>query len=143
MSTFNKPTAGFWVISIVALIWNAMGVNQYLQQAYQTDTFKAMYTEEQLTMIQNAPTWATAAFAVAVFGGLLGCIMLLLKKKFAKTLFLLSLIGIIVQMIHNVFMTNAMEVYGPGAIIMPLMVMTVGIFLIWFSKKAIAKGWLS
>jgi hypothetical protein len=142
MSTLNKPSMGFWIISIVAFIWNAMGVNHYLQQAYQTDSFKAMYTEDQLAMIQNAPTWVTAAFAVAVFGGILGCIMLLMRKKIAKTLFLLSLIGIIVQMIHNLFMTDAMESYGPGGIIMPLMILIVGVFLLWFSKKNIAKGWL-
>lgn len=142
-NSINKPNAGFWVISIIGLIWNAMGANQYIQQTYQTDAFKAMYTEEQLTMIQNSPSWAVGAFAIAVFGGLLGCIFLLLKKKLAKTLFLISLIGIIVQMIYNLFMTSALEVYGPGGIIMPIMILVIGVFLLWFSKNTIAKGWLS
>jgi hypothetical protein len=142
-NSINKPSVGFWVISIIGLIWNAMGANQYIQQTYQTDAFKAMYSEEQLTMIQNSPSWAVGAFAVAVFGGLLGCILLLLRKKLAKTVFLISLVGIIVQMIYNLFMTNALEVYGPGGIIMPIMILIIGLFLLWYSKNATAKGWLS
>jgi hypothetical protein len=36
-----------------------------------------------------------------------------------------------------------MEVYGPGAVIMPILVLFVGVFLLWYSKKAIAKKWLA
>ena len=97
----------------------------------------------QLDMIYSMPAWATAAFAIAVFAGALGCIALLLRKSWAKSLFVLSLIGIVVQMVYNLFMSKAMEVYGPGAAIMPIMVMLFGIFLIWFSKKSISKGWIS
>ncbi|MCB0485291.1 MAG: hypothetical protein KDC47_03750 [Flavobacteriaceae bacterium] len=139
----TKPPVWFWIISVIALLWNAMGVNAYIQQAYKTDSFKAMYTEEQLDMIANTPAWATAAFAVAVFGGILGSLGLLLRKKWAKSLFLLSLLGIIVQMTYNLFISKAMEVYGPGAVIMPILVLFVGVFLLWYSKKAIAKKWLA
>ena len=91
----------------------------------------------------NVPAWATAAFAIAVWFGALGCLLLILRKKIAKMVLLISLIGIIVQMIYNVFMSKSMEVYGPGGAIMPIMVMVIGIFLIWFSQKSITKGWIS
>ena len=140
----TKPPVWFWVIGIVALLWNLMGVNAYLQQAYQTEGFKAMYnTPELLEMVNSTPAWATAAFAIAVFAGALGCIALLLRKSWAKSLFLLSLIGIVVQMIYNLFISKAMEVYGPGAALMPALVIVVGVFLVWYSKKSAAKGWIS
>ncbi len=142
-STTNKPPIWFWIVSVLALLWNGAGVNAYIQQAYNTESHRAMYTAEQLEMVNNMPSWATAAFAIAVFGGLLGCIALLLRKKWAKSIFLLSLIGIIVQHIYNLFISKAMEVYGPGAVIMPIMVLIVGILLIFLAKKGIAKGWLS
>jgi len=141
--TIIKPSIWFWIISVVALIWNGMGVNQYIQQAYKTEGFMAMYDEEQLALIEQTPSWAIAAFAIAVFGGLLGSLALLLKKKLANTLFLLSLFAIIVQMTYNFFIIDAMEVFGPGAIYMPIMVILFAVFLIWFSKKGITKGWLS
>lgn len=70
----TKPSTSFWIISALALLWNIMGVNAYLQQAFQTDSFKAMYNEEQLKMIAEAPAWATSAFAIAVFGGFFGSV---------------------------------------------------------------------
>ncbi|WP_117880371.1 hypothetical protein [Aureibaculum luteum] len=139
----TKPPMWFWIISLISLLWNGMGVFQYLQQAYNTENFRVMYTDEQLSMIANTPSWAIAAFAIAVFGGLLGTFALLLRKKYARPLFLVSLIGIIVQMVYNLFISNAMEVYGPGAIAMPIMVLVFGMILIWFSKKSIGKGWIS
>lgn len=138
----NKPNISFWIISVIALIWNLMGVNQYLQQAYNTESFRAMYTDEQFEIIQATPSWAIAAFAIAVFGGTFGCILLLMKKRMAKFFFLASLFGIVVQMIYNLFIVKALEVYGPGSIVMPIMVIAVGFFLVWYSKKAIANGWL-
>tara|TARA_R110002073_G_scaffold72537_1_gene177223 strand:- start:204629 stop:205069 length:441 start_codon:yes stop_codon:yes gene_type:complete len=139
----NKPPMWFWIVSVIALLWNAMGVKVYLDQAYNTEAHKAMYnTPELLEMVNNTPSWAIAAFALAVFGGLLGCIGLLLRKKWARITFLVSLLGIIVQMINNVFMSGAMEVYGPGAIAMPIMTLLIGILLLWLSKKGISKGWL-
>lgn len=120
-----------------------MGVFAYINQAYKTDAFKAMYTEDQLEIIMNTPAWATAAFAIAIFGGAIGCVLLLAKRNLAALVFTLSLIGILVQFCYNFFIANAMEVYGPGAIVMPVITIFVGFFLIWYTKKASSNGWLS
>ena len=139
----RKPPIWFWGVSAIALLWNGAGVYMYLQQAYNTEAFKAMYTAEQLEIVSNTPAWATGAFALAVFGGFLGCIGMLLRKKWAKPIFIVSLIGIIVQLIYNIFMSGALEVYGPGAIAMPIMTLLIGILLIRFSKISTNKHWVS
>lgn len=139
----RKPSASFWVISIIALLWNLMGVNAYLQQAFQTDAFKAMYNEEQLKMITEAPSWATGAFAIAVFGGVLGCILLLIRKQSAKTIFIISLLGILVQMYYNFFVIDSIAVYGPGAMAMPIMVILFAVFLIWYTNFCTKKNWIA
>lgn len=142
--TTNKPPVWFWIVSVLALLWNGTGVNFYLQQAYNTESHQAMYTPEQLEMINNMPAWATATFAIAVFAGLLGCIALLLKKKWARPLFLLSLLGILGhQIIYNLFMSGAMEEYGATAVVMPIITLIIGIYLLSFSRKGITKGWLN
>ncbi len=66
----NKPNISFWIISTLALIWNLVGANQYLQQAYNTESFRAMYTEEEFALIQATPSWAIAAFALQFLVGL-------------------------------------------------------------------------
>ena len=144
MTTSNKTGIWFWVISIIALLWNAMGINQYLQQAYRTDTFKAMYPDEKvLEMALNTPAWVMGAFAIAVFSGFLGSLFLLLRKKIAKPFFLVSLTAVIIQMFYNVFLSGALDVYGPGAVIMPIMVIGFAIFIICYTIKIETDGLLS
>ncbi len=136
----NKPGIDFWIIGIVALIWNLMGVFAYLQQAYMTEEdLMAMPVAEQ-ALYENIPAWVTGAYAIAVFGGALGCILLLLRKKLAGSLFLISLVGIVVQMSYNIFMSKAADVYGPGGISMTAMIILIGIFLLWYAKKKTAVG---
>ena len=143
MTTTNKPKVAYWIIAIIALIWNAMGVMAYLAQAYMSDEAKALLTEAQRELYDNQPAWYTAAFALAVFGGLLGSLSLLMRKKWAIPLFLISLLGIIAQMVYNFFLSNNMDSYGPGGYIMPIMVIIIGIFLYMYSKKAKTNGWLN
>ncbi|MFL0352560.1 hypothetical protein [Xanthomarina sp. GH4-25] len=139
----NKPPLWFWIVGVVALIWNLMGVMAYIGQAYMTDADLASLPEAEQALYANYPAWATAAFAIAVFGGSIASIALLLRKKLAKTLYVISLLGIVVQMIYNFFISEAMDVYGPGGMIMPVMIIIIGFYLIGFSNKCISKNWIS
>lgn len=139
----NKPNVLFWIVGIIGLVWNGMGANAYLQQAYQTDAHKAMYTPDQLEIINNLPTWYTAVFAVAVFGSVLACIFLLLRKNLAKLLFFLSLVAVIIQTGYNLFMNEGRDSYGAFEYSMLISIPIVSAFLYVYSKKASEKGWLS
>jgi nitrate/nitrite transporter NarK len=102
-----------------------------------------MYNEEQLEMITSSPSWVTAVFAIAVFGGIFGSIALLLRKKIARILFIISLIGILAQMYHNLFVIDSVALFGSEAVIMPIMILVFAVFLLWYSKFADKKNWLS
>ncbi|WP_281986306.1 hypothetical protein [Aquimarina aggregata] len=142
MKIANKPPIWFWIIAILALLWNIMGVLAYLAQAYITDEAIASLPEAEQSFYNNMPAWATAAFAIAVFAGTLGCILLLLRKKIASILFILSLIGIVMQTTYNFFLQDFIVLSG-SRMVMPILVLLVAIFLIWFSKKATVKAWIS
>ena len=139
----NKPSILFWVIGIIALIWNAMGVNAYLQEAYNTDAYKAMHSEDQLELIDNLPAWYTAVFAIAVFVSVIACLLLLFKNKLAVPAFLIALIAVIIQTGYNVFINEGRELYGVMEYSMLVLIPMCSLFLYWYSKKALAKGWLS
>ena len=139
----NKPNVLFWVIGIIALLWNAMGVNAYVQQAYDTEAHRAQYTAEQLEIMGNLPTWYTALFAIAVFAGALGCIFMLLRKKMANLLFKLSLVAVLIQTVYNLFMNEGKEFYGAFEYSMLISIPIVAIFLVMYTKKSTEKGWLS
>jgi len=141
-SSNNKPTTFFWIISVIALVWNAMGVFAYLGQAYMTDEALALLPEAEQNFYTNLPAWVTAAFAIAVFAGALGCLGLLLRKKWAGTLFILSLLGVLVQFVYNFFLQDFMPVEGTS-MIWSFVLILIAILLIAFARKSAAKGWLS
>ncbi len=144
MTTTNKPNTWFWVIGILALIWNLLGVFAYLAEAYMSDEILSALPAEQQALYAERPAWVTAAFAIAVFAGALGCIAMLIRKKLAASLFILSLLAVIAQQIYAFFLSNTMEVMGgASAMGMPIMIIVVAIFLVWYARRATTKGWLS
>ena len=141
-SSTTKIPIWFWIISILMLLWNLAGVSSFFYHVFLSEDALAAMPEAERAIMEGYPLYAKIAFAIAVFGGLIGCIGLLAKKKWAKSFFLASLLGIALQITHDLFMTPMMEVYGNEALIMPAFILGIGFFLLWFSKFSIKKGWL-
>jgi hypothetical protein len=137
--TVSRVHWSFWVIGAIALIWNVAGVVNYFAQM--NPDILAAYRESERAIVEGRPAWATGAFAIAVFGGALGSLLLLFRKSAAFYLFIASLLGVIVTMIH----TLGVDIdFGSGEILgIILMPMLVAAFLIWYSKWAESKSWIS
>ena len=133
----------FMLISAGALVWNLLGVAAYISQVTMSESALAALPEGERLLYETIPVWATSAFAVAVNGSALGCILLLFKKSWAYPVLFVSLLGVLVQMVHSIFIANSIEVYGPGGMVMPVMVVLVSVYLVWFSRNARQKGWIS
>jgi len=140
--SINKPTASFWIISVLALLWNLSGVYAYLSQAYMTDEVIATLSEPEQMYYNNVEAWAVAAFAIAVFAGTFGCFALLLRKKIAFALFILSLIAVLLQGTYNFHIQEYMPVEGVQ-MIWTTVIILIALFLVWFSKDAIKKNIVS
>lgn len=141
-SSGTLPKSFYWSAG-VALVWNLLGVGAYLSQVTMSPDALNALPEAERALYANVPAWATAAFAIAVFGGAVGCLLLLLKKALATPVLIVSLLGVIVQMYHAFFVANSIEVYGPGGMIMPTIVVIIAIFLVWYSMRAKKRGWIS
>ena len=141
--SMNDKTVGgvhwsFWVIGAVALVWNVLGGINFFAQM-NPDVLDA-YRESERAIVEGRPVWATGAFAIAVFGGALGSLLLLLRKSAAFYVFVVSLLGAIVTMTHTLGVDIDFAV-GEffGIIVLPLVVAG---FLIWYSKWTEIKGWI-
>lgn len=126
----------FWVICVVTLIWNVMGSINFIMQM--NPDMLASYPEDAKSLVASRPIWATAAFAIAVFGGALGDILLILKKSAALYLFVASLLGVVLTNIHTTQVNSAMAI-----LIGSLMSLVIATFLIWYTKLVQRKGWVS
>jgi len=130
------------IISYSAIAWNFLGLLAFIMQQLMTkESIHSLPIAEQ-ELYTNLPAWYTIAYAIGVFGGLLGSIFLLQRKKISVTLFLISLIGILVQTIYTFFMSNTFTVYGYGAALLPLFVVFLAVFLYAYSWSLNKEGYL-
>lgn len=140
-SVKNEAPVWFLIVAGVLLVWNLLGVMAYIMQVTMTPEALAALPEAQRQLYETTPAWATAAFAVAVNGGALGCLLLLLRKNLAGILLQLSLLAVLVQMFHAFFMSKSFEVFGPGSMVMPIMVIIIAIYLVMLAAKAKTNRW--
>ncbi len=142
-SSAAGPARSFWIVSIVALAWNLLGVAAYLAHVSLSAEDLAAMTEAERALYTGAPAWVTGAYAIAVFGGTLGCVGLLLRKAWALPVFVASLVGIVAQMGYSLLFQDTIEVMGAAVIVMPLVVILIGALLVWFAYSRKQRGVLT
>ena len=131
----------FWVIGAVTLVWNVMGAMNFVVQM-NADMVAAM-PDTHRAIIESRPAWATAGFGFGVFGGAFGCLLLLLRKSAAKYLFIASLLGVIVTMVHTLRVANSEVDFGLFEVLMMIiMPLLIAALLVWYSKHAEIRGWI-
>ena len=142
MALSEKPPLWFWIVGVLLLLWNGMGVAAYVGEATLTAEALQALSEGQRALITGRPAWATAAYAVAVFGGVAGCLLLLIRRRAAVPVLVLSLLGVLVQMGHAFLLADAFAVVGAAGMVLPALVLACALFEVWFARRARTKGWL-
>ncbi len=138
-----KPGFLFWVIGTAALFWNLLGVMVYVMQVTATpERLAAAYTPEELELLTSIPAWATSMTAIGTNFGLLGSILLLLRRSVCVPVYMISLAALIVQDVYSFVMTNTLELFGLTPLVIQVVVLLVALFLVWYSRRAAGKGWL-
>lgn len=133
----------FWWIGGAFLLWNIIGIGSYISSVTMSPEAIAALDAVERDYIMTTPAWVTGAFAIAVFGGTLGSVFLLMKKAWALPVFVISLVAVIVQFSHTIFMSELVQARGLTSLILPLLIFVIGVIEIWYSRSARQKGWLS
>ena len=101
-----------WVIGVVALLWSAVGALDYVMTQTMNEAYMSQFTAAQLAFFTSFPTWVVAAWAIAVWGGVLGGLLLLFRQRYAVWVFLASLIAMSITAFQNYVLSSGMEVMG-------------------------------
>ncbi len=141
MTSLIKPPKSFWVIAVLALLWNLMGLFQFFAATFMLEAMIEGYPEDQADLFRSIPEWYNILFAIAVFSGVLGSITMLLRKKMTVAIFGISLLAVLVAQGYWIWGTDLIEVMGVSSVIMPLIVIVVSIFLYFYNKGAAKNGW--
>lgn len=138
----SRPRS-FWIVAVLALLWNLIGIAMFYMQVAMTPEQLASMPAGQRAVYEATPSWVNGAFAVAVFGGALGALGLLLRKRWAVSMFLLSLLGLLAQILGVYAVTPAWSAYGAAGLAMPILLLAIAVFLVVYSRKAAARGWIA
>lgn len=134
----NTTPKWYLPVAVLALLWNLIGCAAYLSDVMMTPEAVAQLSPDQQAMYAARPMWAVSATAIAVWGGALGALGLILRKRWATPLLAASLAGIVVQDVGLLMMTA-----DPTAFALQGLVLAIGIALVFLARKAGAAGWLS
>jgi len=139
----NTAPRWFVPVAVVALIWNLLGCAAYLYEVTLSPEALAQLTEAQKAVYEARPSWTVAATAVAVWFGALGCVGLILRKRWAFPVLCLSLLGVVAQDIALIMIGNAVGGLGATVYVMQGLVLVIAIGLVFLSRKALQQEWLT
>jgi hypothetical protein len=135
-SSHRRAPAHLWIVGLLALVWNAFGCFDYLMTQTGDTAYLAKFPPEQLAYFNSLPTWITALWAVGVWGGLAGAILLLLRSRFAIHAFAASLVGIVVSFAYEMALTTRPESMKQLPLaLMPWVIFLVAAFLLWYARQ--------
>lgn len=140
----SRPPLWFWVSAGLGLAWNAYGVVQYLGAARATpeSLIAGGLTPEQAAVMTGYPAWMTAAFAIGVFAGLAGCVLLFLRNKAAVPVFAASLAGYVALFIGDIT-AGVFAAMGAPQVIVLSAVVAIAAGLLWLSHHGRKAGFLA
>ena len=131
----------YWAVAVLALLWMAFACVTYVVHVSMSAEEVAKLPQIDQDIMYNSPVWVTAAYAVAVWSGLAGAVGLLLRRAWARPLFVLSLVGVVVQFGWLFSASDWLAVKGASAAVFPIIIAVIGAFLIWFAGHAQKRGW--
>jgi hypothetical protein len=134
----------FWTVAALGVLWNAYGVLQFFESVTATEeSLMSMGMDEvQAQTISTYPIWMTAAFAAGTFGGLIGSVLLLLRRRAAVPLFVVSLAGYVVLYIGDIT-EGVFAALGASQVAILSLVVIIASGLLWTSRIAVRKDILA
>ena len=136
-----------WIVGALALLWNAFGGYDYVMtRTKNVDYLASMMPQVDpattLAYIDSMPLLSSAGWALGVWGGLLGAVLLLMRSRHAVPVFLVSLLGAVV--------TFGLQFFGPvrppealASPTMPIVITLISLGLFLYARTMRQRGVLA
>ena len=142
--TMPAPAKGsvpwhLWLVGVLALLWNGYGGYDYVMTQTNNAAYLANYTEAQRAYFDSFPMWMEAVWAIGVWGGVLGSILLLLRSKWAFHALLASLIAFAMSVVYGQT-SGGNEVMGSMGLIFSGVIFLIGLALVMYARTMTKRG---
>jgi len=133
-----------WLIGIIGGLWSSIGVLSFVLTQLNVEAVMSGFPPQQREYFESFPWWTVAFWAIGVFGGVIGCLLLLLKKRLAVPVLLASLIGAIVCNLGGLFLLGGLAVMREtGGLSLTVFPVIFAAFLAYYARAMSRKGVLS
>lgn len=138
----KKPPTWFTVVASVALLWNLAGLFAVVADLRLSAADIAALPQQQQALYAARPVWSIVASVVAVAGGTLGCVGLLIRKEWSILALYASLIGVVIQDIDIFGVAGAASELGVVPVILQSLVFVIAVALVALAHRAATRAWL-
>jgi len=130
-----------WVVGVLSLLWNSVGAFDYFMTQTRNATYLSAFTPEQLAYFLGFPPWVIATWALSVWGGVLGSVLLLMRRRLAVTVFALSAATMLPTFFYNYVLTDGLRIMGgAGGLIFSGVIIFVGVVLLLYARSLARRG---
>ena len=135
-----RPIAGWYMPgAVAALLFMGLGCFTYITHV---TADPALLPLDQRAAFEAEPLWVTAAYAIAVWVGLAGAVMLLLKRKLAQPLLLVSLLAVLVWLAGLIVVPGLREAISTNDLAVAVVIAVITWTIFWFARHSAQRGWL-
>ena len=138
----SKPPLWFTLVCAVAVLWNAAGLWAVVSDLRLSATDIARLSEAQQAMYAARPFWSVAASVLAVAGGTIGSVGLLLRQRWSTIVLAASVLGVVLQDASLWLMTRGSLSTNPTALVLQTVVFIIACGLLRLAYQAHRRGWL-
>lgn len=137
----NRTPVHLWIVAILATIWNAFGCFDYLMTQTRNAQYLAHFTDPQRVYFESFPIWMEAAWALGVWGGLAGSLLLLARSRYAVAAFAVSLAGLAISTVYQYVLNSPPPEMMTGAMVaMNAVIWAVAIGLLVYAMRMRGRG---
>lgn len=137
----RRPT-WFIAAAVILLLWALAGVTSFAAHVFVGEEMAAKQGEWDLAYFRALPAWFAWDYALATLAALAGAVALLMRSRLSELLYVLSLIGVVIQFGYVFAATDLLAHKGAAATVpFPLFIALMGVAQIVLARLAIMRGW--
>jgi hypothetical protein len=135
-----RPVAGWFLIAAIAsVLLMALGCfGLYLHLT----TDPATLPLDQRALFNAEPAWVLAASGVGFVLGLVGALMLVMRRKIAEPLLLISLAGFAAWVVGMFATPDFRDLLATNDIVVIVVAVLLAWTIYWFARHSRQRGWL-
>lgn len=136
-----RPPVWFRIVAIVLVLWGIVGVFAF--HASFLESVRATMDAYDRKLYDAWPVWYAPVYGVAVWTGLIGSVLLALRRRVARPFFVVSLVAVVVMFGWTFVATDLIAVKGVvTATAFPIAIALTCVFQIWLAGYAERRGWI-